>query len=148
MPHSKRKIRKKRGSRTQGYGQVGQHRGGGQRGGKGKAGFSKHKWSYTVKYDPKRFGKHGFKSIKGPIEPSINVGELDEQIEKLLSNNLAIKTEDAITVNLNVLGYRKLLGAGKVSHPINVKVEEISRLAEEKIKKAGGKILTVNNESS
>ena len=55
-----------------------------------------------------------------------------EQIEELLSNELAIKTEDAVTVNLTILGYRKLLGTGRVTHPINVKVEAFSKLAGEK----------------
>ena len=61
MPHSKRDVRKYRGSRTHGYGTVGQHRKGGQRGGKGKAGLHKGGWTWTVKYDPKHFGKYGFK---------------------------------------------------------------------------------------
>jgi len=38
MPHKLRKTRKMRGSRTHGYGQVGQHRKSGSRGGVGKAG--------------------------------------------------------------------------------------------------------------
>ncbi|MEM4427493.1 MAG: 50S ribosomal protein L15, partial [Zestosphaera sp.] len=41
-----------RGSRTHGYGRVGQHRKAGSRGGRGAAGLHKHKWTWVVKYHP------------------------------------------------------------------------------------------------
>ncbi|MGA2874798.1 MAG: 50S ribosomal protein L15, partial [Nitrososphaerales archaeon] len=47
-----RKVRRLRGSRTHGWGQIGQHRRTGSKGGSGMAGLHKHKWSYTVKYMP------------------------------------------------------------------------------------------------
>jgi len=141
MPHGKRKVRKKRGSRTHGYGRVGQHRAAGQRGGHGKAGFHKHKWTYTVKYDPDRFGKHGFRPPVRREVSVINVGELDEQIDSLLGNKQAEKTKDGIKVYLNGLGYDKLLGKGKATHSLIVQVDSCSKSAAEKIEKAGGKIL-------
>ena len=51
MPHKLRKIRKQRATRYHGWGQVGQHRKSGGRGGKGKAGGRKHFWIRTVKYE-------------------------------------------------------------------------------------------------
>jgi len=140
MPHKKKKVRKKRGSRTHGYGQVGQHRGGGQRGGHGKVGFQKHKWTYTVKYDADRFGKHGFKPPTKREVRVINVGELDEQIGRLLANKQAEKTKDGVKVYLNRLGYDKLLGKGEVTRPLSVQVESHSKSAAEKIEETGGKI--------
>ena len=141
MPHRKRKVRKKRGSRTHGYGRVGQHRGGGQRGGHGKVGFHKHKWTYTVKYDPDRFGKHGFKRPIRKEVSAINVGKLDEQIESLLDSKQAEKTKEGVKVYLNRLGFEKLLGKGKVTHPLIIQVDSCSKSAAEKIEEAGGKIL-------
>lgn len=141
MPHKKRKTRKKRGSRTHGYGQVGQHRGGGQRGGHGKAGLRKHKWTHTIKYAPERLRKHGFKPPKRKEVSTINVGKLDEQIDSLLDNKQAEKTKKGIKVYLNRLGYDKLLGKGQVTHPLIVQVKSCSKSAAEKIEKAGGKIL-------
>lgn len=141
MPHKKRKTRKKRGSRTHGYGQVGQHRGGGQRGGHGKAGLRKHKWTHTIKYAPERLRKHGFKPPKRKEVCAINVGKLDEQIISILDNKQAKKTKNGIRVYLNRLGYDKLLGKGQVTHPLIVRVESYSKSAAEKIEKAGGKIL-------
>ena len=51
MPHKARKVRKQRGSRTHGWGQIGQHRSRGGRGGTGKAGLDKHKWTYVITGD-------------------------------------------------------------------------------------------------
>jgi len=115
MPHRKRKVRKKRGSRTYGWGQVGQHRAGGRKGGKGKAGLGKHKWTYTVKHAPNYFGKHGFHRSTGRKERVINVGELDELVERTAAK------EGGGVVNLGELGYDKLLGAGRVSRPLTLR---------------------------
>ena len=144
MPHKKRKVRKKRGSRTHGYGQVGQHRGGGQRGGKGKAGLrtSKHKWSFYVKNASTLFPeKRGFNPPIRLAPRTINVGVLDEQVDKLLMDKQIINAEDGIAVNLNQLGYEKLLGAGKVTHPLIVSVAFSSKIAIEKIREAGGQVI-------
>ncbi|MEM1539408.1 MAG: uL15 family ribosomal protein [Candidatus Bathyarchaeia archaeon] len=139
MPHKLRKIRKKRGSRTQGYGRVGQHRKSGSKGMR-KAGRHKHGWSYVVKYEPEYFGKKGFtspQSLRQTVKV-VNVGELDEMAEKLKSTERAGK----IFIDLENLGYTKLLGRGKVTKPMIIKVASYSRSAAEKIKEAGGEILT------
>lgn len=139
MPHKLRKTRKKRGSRTQGYGRVGQHRGGGQRGGHGKTGLHKHKWTYAIKYEPEYFGKKGFHSPKSLRQKAkvINVGALDELAEKISPE----KRKGKLFIDLKGLGYTKLLGTGKVTKPLIVKVMSRSKSAAEKIKEAGGQIL-------
>ena len=87
MPTKDRKVRKYRGSRTHGWGQVGQHRARGGRGGTGKAGLDKHKWSWVIKYDPTYWEKKGFVSTKalGKKVSIINVGKLDDLADKLES---------------------------------------------------------------
>jgi len=141
MPHKMRKTRKKRGSRTHGYGTVGQHRCGGGRGGRGKAGGKKHKWTHTLKYAPERFGKRGFKHPRERAANTINVGELDQQIIGLITSKRAEKTKEGIKIDLDQLGYEKLLGEGQVTHPLLVQVDSHSESAAKKIEKAGGKIL-------
>jgi large subunit ribosomal protein L15 len=139
MPHKLRKTRKKRGSRTQGYGRVGQHRKSGSKGYR-KAGRHKHLWSYVIRYEPEYFGKKGFTSPKSLREKvkAVNVGKLDEIAEKL-----SIQEEGGkLFLDLTSLGYTKLLGAGKVTKPLVVKVASCSRSAAEKIKETGGEILT------
>lgn len=137
MPHRLRKIRKKRGSRTCGYGRVGQHRKSGSKGYR-RAGRHKHGWTYVIKYEPEYFGKKGFTSPKSLKREAkvINVGELEELAEK------CGKTEEGkILVDLEGLGYTKLLGAGKVTKPLIVKVASCSKSAAEKIEEAGGQVI-------
>jgi large subunit ribosomal protein L15 len=145
MPHKLRKIRKKRGSRTCGYGRVGQHRKSGSKGYR-KAGRHKHGWTYVIRYEPDYFGKKGFtspKSLKQTVK-AINVGELDEMLEKFQPK----EEEGKIFVDLEKFGVTKLLGAGKVSKPLIVKVASCSKSAAEKIKEAGGQILIESQEEA
>ena len=142
MPHKERKVRKMRGGRTHGYGRIGQHRGAGSRGHR-KVGRHKHLWSYVVKYEPDYFGKHGFTSPQSlkRKENVINIAKLDE-ISQLSTEKEKGKTH----VNLTSLGYTKLLGTGKITKPLIVTVPACSKTAEEKIKKAGGQVLTASQE--
>jgi large subunit ribosomal protein L15 len=91
-----------------------------------------------VRYEPDYFGKCGFtspKSLKQKVN-IINVGELDE-----LARKSSTKEEGKLFVDLENLGYTKLLGSGKVTNPLVIKVGAFSKSAEEKIKKVGGQIL-------
>ena len=58
-----RKSRRQRGSRYCGWGQVGQHRQSGSRGGVGGAGKHKHFWIRTVIEEPDHFGHDPFNSF-------------------------------------------------------------------------------------
>ena len=143
MPHKARKVRKQRGSRTHGYGQIGQHRAGGGRGGHGKAGYDKHKWTYVLKHEPDYWLKKGFVSAKalGKKVRVINVGKLDDLAEKLESEKKLEKKDKKIFMDLENLGFDKLLGTGSVSKPIVVKVGTYSKTASRKLEEAGGEIL-------
>jgi len=137
MPHKERKTRKMRGSRTHGYGRIGQHRDAGSRGHR-KVGRHKHLWSYVAAHEPDYFGKHGFTSPQSlkRKENTINIKQL---------SNLAAETtveKGKTRVNLTSLGYTKLLGTGKIAKPLTVTVASCSKSAEEKIKKAGGQVVT------
>jgi large subunit ribosomal protein L15 len=137
MPHKLRKTRKNRGSRTQGYGRVGQHRDAGSKGHR-KAGRHKHLWSYVTTYEPDYFGKHGFTSPKSlkHKQNAINITKLDE-----ISAKLSTEKEGKLHINLASLGYTKLLGTGQTTKPLIVNVPSCSKSAAEKIKKAGGQVL-------
>jgi large subunit ribosomal protein L15 len=139
LPHKLRKVRKKRGSRTHGYGQVGQHR----KGTKGKAGLHKHRWTYVIKYEPDYFEKRGFTSQKAISRKTnvINVGELDELAHKLTAEKKLERKQKKIFLDLDKLGYNKLLGMGKITKPMLVKVVAHSEAAAKKIEEAGGQIL-------
>jgi len=138
MPHRLRKSRKNRGSRTCGYGKVGQHRDQGAKPER-KAGWHKHKWSYVIRYLPNYFGKRGFTSPKSLRQKVriINVGKLEE----IAANIPAAKEKENVFVDLDSLGYTKLLGTGEIRKPLTVKVAFCSKSASEKVKAAGGEIL-------
>jgi large subunit ribosomal protein L15 len=138
MPHKLRKTRKRRGSRTQGWGKVGQHRRTGSKG-RRKPGRHKGSWSYVIKYEPDYFGKSGFTSPKsiGLETRTINVGMLE-----IIARTLPVEKGDkGDLVDLERLGYTKLLGAGKVTRSMVVKIPSCSKSAAEKIEKAGGQVL-------
>ncbi|MCW4019642.1 MAG: 50S ribosomal protein L15 [Candidatus Bathyarchaeota archaeon] len=139
MPHELRKIRKKRGSRTQGYGRVGQHRKSGGKGGR-KPGRHKHGWSYVQRYKPDYFKKNRFKSLRSRTENIINLKQLEEIASQLSPKRKARKTK--ILVDLKEMGYAKLLGTGKITLPVSVKVPSCSEAALRKIEEAGGQVLT------
>ncbi|MCL2642806.1 MAG: 50S ribosomal protein L15 [Candidatus Bathyarchaeota archaeon] len=135
MPHKLRKIRKTRGSRTQGYGRIGQHRDAGSKGNR-KVGRHKHLWSKVVTYEPDYFGKHGFTSPQ-----SLHKRENTINLQKL------IEIAETSTVNLTDLGYTKLLGTGRMTKALTVTVSTCSKAAEEKIVQAGGKVITDSQEN-
>ena len=143
MPHKDRKVRKQRGSRTHGWGQIGQHRGGGGRGGHGKAGYDKHKWTYVLRYDPTYWKKKGFVSTRtlGKKVSIINVGKLADLVDKLDSEKKLERKEKKIFLDLESLGYDKLLGTGEISKSLLVKVASYSEAASRKLEEAGGEIL-------
>jgi len=111
------------------------------RGGKGKAGGRKHYWIRTVKYEPDRFKKVGFKppSSLEPRSETVNVGELVDLAFKVLGPERMEGGE--LILDLGALGYSKLLGRGDVSLPFKVKVQEYTSSALEKIESAGGQIV-------
>ncbi|OYT55654.1 MAG: 50S ribosomal protein L15 [Candidatus Hecatellales archaeon ex4484_218] len=146
MPHKLRKTRKLRGSRTHGWGQIGQHRKHGMKGGRGKAGGHKHKWTYIVKYEPDYFSRRGFRcpTSRGELK-TINLGELDELVDRLVEENKLNMEEGKYVVDLEKLGYEKLLGEGEVSKPLIVKTKFYSKLAEKKIQDVGGQLVKLES---
>jgi len=120
-----------------GWGRVGQHRKSGMKGGRGKAGMHKHKWSYTVKYEPEHFGKHGFKSLKKPIK-EINVGDLERFIE---NGRYSLDNDGTPIIDLIKEGYDKLIGRGRINVKVKVLTKAASERATEKIRSAGGEVI-------
>lgn len=139
----KRKIRKLRGSRTHGWGRVGQHRKSGSRGGFGHAGMHKHKWSYTIKYAKNYFGKKGFIRPKSTIRVKNVINVRD--IESILFECEPKFIDNKVFIDLESLGYDKLLGSGQITRPMIIKVKEATKKTQEKVIKSGGKILIINN---
>jgi len=141
----KKRVRKFRGHRSYGKGSHKKARGAGNRGGRGMAGLHKHKWSWTIKYEPDHFGKKGFKipqAIQREIK-SINLKDLDQRAEQLLKEKIAVKEDDKIKINVMKLGCEKVLGSGKLKNPLIVEAKYFSKQAMKKLEESGGKAVKV-----
>ncbi|MEM7827641.1 MAG: uL15 family ribosomal protein, partial [Candidatus Aenigmatarchaeota archaeon] len=104
-------------------------RGAGNRGGVGQAGLKTHKRGYMLKYDPEHFGKHGFTRHPSLVKEikTINLKDLDRMIDNLKEQKLVKEEEGRIKVNLEEIGYDKLLGDGKIKKPIIVEGKYFSK---------------------
>jgi large subunit ribosomal protein L15 len=124
-----RKVHKQRGGRTHGWGSKKKHRGKGSRGGKGRAGITKHKKLFFKKRGI-QVGKSGHKSLRQrglkPAKRSINLRDIGK---------LAQGKKEII---LKEHGYDKVTGAGTISSPIKVIAGSFSAIAQKKIEAAGG----------
>jgi large subunit ribosomal protein L15 len=136
-----RKSRKRRGSRTCGWGQIGQHRKSGSRGGHGHAGMHKHKWTWVLRYDPDYFGKHGFYRPNKRVVRSMNLIQLSTLMESLERRGGLKLREGMPVVNLSTLGVGKLVGRGKLDKGLVVVVDSWTERAEKAVREAGGKLL-------
>ena len=103
--------------------------------GTGKRAGQKRLW--VLKNAPDYFGKHGFRSRYNKIR-GINIGFINDKIERLVKEGKAKKESDGFHVDMQ--GY-KVLSSGKVTKKLFVKASGFSKIAEEKITKAGGKVI-------
>ena len=132
-----RKTRRLRGGRHMGWGQVGQHRASGHKGGLGVTGFQKHHYSSLLKDEPDHYGHES----SSPPHPNItrkwaSVRDLDDLFTKFGKEEGGKKI-----VDLESAGYDKLLGGGNISNAYSVKIENFTASAEEKVKAVGGEIV-------
>ncbi len=139
MAHKNRKIRKKRGSRTCGRGSHKKARGAGNRGGRGMAGTHKGKWTWVIKYAPDHFGRRGFKPPREREVVTLNLGEIEENLERLMAEGAAKELEDGrVEVDLTGMGEVKVLAEGRLTKALVVRASSFSARAAEKLAEAGG----------
>lgn len=129
----RKKVRKMRGKRSYGYGSHKKHRGGGSRGGRGKAGLKKHKKSWMTRYEPNHFGKSKFKV---PIRAKKQIKAINLKDIDILAKNLN-KNE----IDVSEFGFQKVLSTGKLTKSLIIKARFFSNKAKEKIEKSGGKVI-------
>ncbi len=147
MPTRLSKTRKHRGHVSAGYGRVGKHRK--HPGGRGMAGGFHHHRTNLDRYHPGYFGKVGmrhFHLLRNHYwKPVLNLDKLWSLIpEADREKFLTAKSDIAPVIDTLALGYSKVLGKGRLPEtPIIVKARFVSKLAEEKIKGAGGAIILV-----
>ena len=137
----KRKGKRSRqflGTRNHGKGNAKNRRGKGSKGGWGRAGMHKHRFTYATVYEKEwvRFGgRHGFSSPNRKDVAIINLFEIESNAQK---GKLA-KKDGMLTFEFD----GKILGSGELSQPVVVTARGASQKAVERIQKAGGKFILV-----
>jgi len=148
MKFRRKKVVKQRGSKTHGWGSMKKHRGAGNRGGRGMAGTGKRadtkKPTIINEYGNKYFGKKGFTKHNKKEKRVITLKQVQYMIEK----GEIQKKGSFYTAELKKLGYDKLLGSGIINDKVEITVSRASERAIEKVKKAGGKIIITESETS
>ncbi len=145
-----KKSRKKRGTRTHGWGAGKKHRGAGNRGGRGRAGMGKRgqqKKTLPLSQGKKPVGQiandnRGMPTILKRIKKVrvINLIDLQNNVEKWVSEGKAEKNKAGYSIDLQKIGYTKLLSKGEVTYKVIVKVKSASAKAKEKLEAVGGKV--------
>jgi len=141
MPVNKRS--KYRGSRTCGGGTHKNRRGAGNRGGRGRAGQRDHRFSHFYLRGEISNGKHGFVNKTSVPVSAIDVGDIDQMIEALVSEGFATREGDFITLDATEIGIEKVLGGGQVTHRMSISARAFSERARAKIEEMGGQAMTV-----
>ena len=137
MPTRLRKTRKLRGGRHMGWGQVGQHRASGHKGGLGQSGMLKHHFSSMLKDDPDHFGHSALNPPqRNIIKKWTNVRDLDD-----LYSRYGKQENDKKILDLKALGFDKLLGGGQIKNAYSIKIDQFTSKAEDKVKNAGGELV-------
>lgn len=151
MPaHQRRKFSRMRGTHTHGWGAKKKHRGAGNRGGRGMAGSGKRadqkKPTILQLYGNAYYGKHGFHRPQKMINKvnAINLYNLQSKLDFYVKKKLVTKEGDFFVVDLDKLGYQKLLGGGVLNSKLKIKAQFFSEKAIMKIEKIGGAIITEN----
>jgi len=137
------KNSRQRGSHTHGCGSKKKRRGAGNRGGRGNAGTGKKadQKKPSIWKNKKYFGRHGFKSHKKVVK-SITLKTIDSHILSWVEKKLITQEQGMYNLNLQKLGYGKVLSNGKLGVKVKITVEKASPKAVAKVKAAGGDIIT------
>ena len=145
----KKKSKKQRGQRTHGWGAGKKQRGKGHSGGHGASNVGKRGGSKKTKYlaaGKTPYGKKGerkgltkkFKVFK----KTINIFDIVANLTSWTDKGLVSEKNKIFEIDLEKLGYDKLLSRGSINVKLNIRVPEFSEKAKQKVEEAGGKILS------
>ncbi len=125
MPKSK--VDRLRGKRTHGAGNTKNKRGAGCKGGRGRAGSFKHKFTkYQVTIGKRKI-----------LSPRLSA---KEKLKTITLHDLNKYLIDKDFIDLKEIGFQKILGTGNISKAVKIKNALLTKVAKEKIERAGGVI--------
>lgn len=81
-------------------------------------------------------GEHGFNSRQDP-QNGINLRDIDQRIQEFVEAGVAEESGDGYVFHAEKAGYDKILGGGKLTRDIEIRAENFSDSAEQKIEEAG-----------
>lgn len=89
-------------------------------------------------------GKKGFTPVSASKDPgrTLDLWQLSSLVDKLVAEKKTQTAGEKIMVDLKELGFKKLLGSGSISRPVQVKVDKCSEGAAKKLKDAGGELIS------
>ncbi len=128
VERKRRKLNKLRGKRTHGKGDTKNKRGGGSRGGRGKAGSHKHKYNLYC-YD---FGTERKRIIAKKALVALNIDELNKIVEKKIEEG-KIKDIEEIHIDGKEWKIDKILGRGNPRYNYFFENIQLSKKADEKL---------------
>jgi len=135
VKRKERRHRKYLASRSHGRGNIKRGRGGGTRGGVGKAGLCKHKGTYLTAKDKDYFGRSARGFVNPVKKPRTDVSHLYDINQRAITGKLEKKGEKYV---FEFKG--KILATGSITVPLSIKALGWSKRTEEKVKAAGGEI--------
>ncbi|MFI5412661.1 MAG: uL15 family ribosomal protein [Candidatus Micrarchaeales archaeon] len=128
-----KKNRKYLGTRRWGMGNIKNARGAGGRGGVGEIGrLRKHDWTYITAKAPEMIRKKGFTTQAKRNTKEINLNQINEMV----------KQSKEARATLEFRNY-KVLSNGNLEKAATIKAAGFSKLAAEKIKRAGGEAIVI-----
>ncbi|MBI5554197.1 MAG: uL15 family ribosomal protein [Candidatus Diapherotrites archaeon] len=137
MLRKRKKKEKLRGQRTHGKGDTKNRRGAGSRGGRGRAGSHKHKFSLYWKDFVKG---HKIRLKPKSSEKTISLEQLQEILPRLLAQKKAVQQGSRVLLDGHQLEFTKVLSTGTVQVPLQLTNIRVTPKAKEKIKAAGGSV--------
>ncbi|MGB2842673.1 MAG: uL15 family ribosomal protein [Halobacteriota archaeon] len=137
----KKRVKRIRGTRTCGGGSAKKRRGKGNKGGSGNAGAYEHHFVRSLKKGIRKGKNKSQLPLQNrSADTAVNVGELEEMLEELIEEGKAEEKSGGIYLDAPRLGIQKILGKGKVTRKLTVRATKISKVAREKIERAGGEV--------
>ena len=140
-----RRRSKKNKSGTHGHGSSKKNRGAGNRGGRGNAGSGKKGQSKNMKKEGiNELGENGFNSRQDP-QNGINLRDIDQRIQEFVDEGAAEESGEGFIFHADEAGYDKILGGGKLTREIEIRAENFSDSAEQKIEEAGAEAVVLED---
>jgi large subunit ribosomal protein L15 len=138
---AKRRKKSSRAYGTHGWGKN-KHRNSGMRGGYGNAGTGKKSDNKLPSiWAEDYFGKRGFVPRKKKQESTLTLRDLEDRLPNWIEQKQASEEKGTIIVDLEKLGYTKILGSGKITKKVKITIPKAASGAAEKIKAAGGELV-------